>query len=70
MPLTVLRPGRSYSSNTTPRARSCATVASMSSTVTLNIYAHVMSGDDERAADTVEEMIKKQLEKKGVKNAK
>jgi len=24
-----------------------------------------MSGDDERAADTVEEMIKKQLEKKG-----
>jgi len=26
-----------------------------------------MSGDDERAADTVEEMIKKQLEKKGVK---
>jgi hypothetical protein len=38
--------------------------------VTLNIYAHVMSGDDERAADTVEEMIKKQLEKKGVKNPK
>src|SRR6478672_10146156 len=36
-------------------------------TVTLNIYAHVMSGDDERAADTVEEMIKKQLEKKGAK---
>lgn len=36
-------------------------------TVTLNIYAHVMSGDDERAADTVEEMIKKQLEKKGGK---
>jgi type IV secretion system protein VirB4 len=34
-------------------------------TVTLNIYAHVMSGDDERAADTAEEMIKKQLEKKG-----
>jgi integrase len=33
-------------------------------TVTRNIYAHVMSGDDERAADTVEEMIKKQLEKK------
>jgi len=29
-----------------------------------------MSGDDERAADTVEEMIKKQLEKKGVKNPK
>ena len=34
-----------------------------SPTVTLNIYAHVMSGDDESAADTVEEMIKKQLEK-------
>jgi len=29
-----------------------------------------MSGDDERAADTVEEMIKKQLGKKGAKNQK
>jgi hypothetical protein len=29
-----------------------------------------MSGDDERAADTVEEMIKKQLEKNGAKNQK
>ncbi|HEX7361406.1 MAG TPA: site-specific integrase, partial [Bryobacteraceae bacterium] len=36
-------------------------------TVTLNIYAHVMSGDDEKAADTTETMIKKQLEKKGAK---
>jgi excisionase family DNA binding protein len=36
-------------------------------TVTLNIYAHVMSGDDTTAADTVEEMIKKLLEKKGAK---
>jgi hypothetical protein len=26
MPLTVLKPGRSYSSNTTPRARSCLDV--------------------------------------------
>lgn len=34
-------------------------------TVTLNTYAHVMSGDDERAADTVDEMMKKQLKKKG-----
>src|SRR5215217_6232411 len=32
MPLTVLKPGKSYSSNTTPRPRSHSTVASMSST--------------------------------------
>src|SRR6266487_2662630 len=33
MPPTVVRPGRSYSSNTTPLPRSSATAASMSSTV-------------------------------------
>lgn len=36
-------------------------------TVTLNTYAHVMSGDDERAADLVEELMRKQLDKKGPK---
>ncbi|HET6871340.1 MAG TPA: hypothetical protein VFH80_35840 [Solirubrobacteraceae bacterium] len=33
IPFTVLKPGESYSSNVTPRSRSSATVASMSSTV-------------------------------------
>ena len=49
---------------------SLATSRTRQSNGTLNIYAHVMSGDDERAVDTVEEMIKKQLEKKGAKNQK
>ncbi len=49
---------------------SLATSRTRQSNGTLNIYAHVMSGDDERAADTVEEMIKKQLGKKGAKNQK
>jgi len=32
MPFSVVRPGRSYSSNATPRARSASTVAGKSST--------------------------------------
>ena len=52
-----------------PLENCLATSRTCQSTVTLNIYAHVMSGDDERAAETVEKMIKKQLEKKGGKKS-
>jgi integrase len=39
-------------------------------TVTMNIYAHLMSGDDERAAKLVQKTLGKRLAKKGVKNPK
>ncbi len=39
-------------------------------TVTLDIYAHVMSGDDEKAAETTEDIYKKRSKKKAKKGAK
>jgi integrase len=39
-------------------------------TVTMNIYAHLLSGDDERAAKLVQKTLGKRLAKKGVKNPK
>jgi integrase len=36
-------------------------------TVTLNVYSHVMRGDDEQAADLVNKLIQKQLRKNGGK---
>jgi integrase len=39
-------------------------------TVTLDIYAHVMSGDDEKAAKTTEDIYKKKSKKKATKGAK
>jgi integrase len=39
-------------------------------TVTLDIYAHVMSGDDEKAAKTTDDIYKKRSMKKGKKRAK
>jgi integrase len=39
-------------------------------TVTMNIYAHLLSGDDERAAKHVQKTLGKRLAKKGVKNPK
>ena len=36
-------------------------------TVTLNIYAHVMDGDDKQAANVVQKLLRKRLAKKGVK---
>jgi integrase len=39
-------------------------------TVTLDIYAHVMSGDDEKAAKTTEDIYKKKSKKKPTKGAK
>jgi integrase len=38
-------------------------------TVTLNIYAHVMSGDDENAAKTVNDIYKNRSKEKGTKGA-
>ena len=39
-------------------------------TVTMNIYAHVLSGDDERAAKHVQKTLGKRPAKKEVKNQK
>lgn len=39
-------------------------------TVTLNIYAHVMSGDDEKAAQTTDDIYSKRSLKKGKKGTK
>jgi integrase len=39
-------------------------------TVTLNTYAHVMSGDDEEAADLVGEFLEKQMAKQRAKEPK
>ena len=37
-------------------------------TVTMNIYTHLLSGDDERAAKHVQKTLGKRPAKKGVKN--
>jgi integrase len=39
-------------------------------TLTMNIYAHLMSGDDRRAAKHVQKTLGKRLANKGVKNPK
>jgi integrase len=39
-------------------------------TVTMNVYAHLMSGDDERVAKLVQKTLGKRLAKKGVKDPK
>jgi hypothetical protein len=36
----------------------------------MNVYAHLMSGDDERAAKLVQKTLGKRLAKKGVKDPK
>ncbi|MBV8551266.1 MAG: site-specific integrase [Acidobacteriaceae bacterium] len=37
--------------------------------VTLNVYAHVMSGDDERAADVVDDVMRKQMKSQSMGKA-
>jgi integrase len=54
----------------TPLKTVSARLGHANATVTLNTYAHVMSGDDEQAADLVGELLQKQMAKQRRKEPK
>jgi integrase len=54
----------------TPLKTVSARLGHSNATVTLNTYAHVMSGDDEQAADLVGDFLQKQIAKQRKKEPK